>query len=802
MAVLAQDLKLAVRTLWRRPAFTLTAVLTLAIGMGVNAVAFTVVNGLLFRGPAMNAPDDLGRIIPTPGGDESGYASIPEFERFKEATSGVLDLAAEGRSSLAWQQDGATETAWVLFVSSNYFSIVTAQPIAGRVDISRGTGERPSVLIGERFWRSRLREASLAGLTLRLNNVDVNVAGVLPRPFHGPSGIYSPDVWISLDELTRFNTSPALQKRDQRWLFLLGRVAPATNVPAVQGRLDTAAATMARDWADSHRDRGARFRRFQEGNGELRGLTTGAAIAMSIIGLVLLLACFNVANLLLARAVERERDMAVRAAIGAGPTRLVRLVVTEGMVLAVLAGAAAFVIASWTQVLVGSFAIPIEQPQFIDVTPDRRVLVFIGFLVVIAGVLPGVWPAVTAARIDIVRVLASQGANLASGKPNPMRRWLVAAQVAGSTAFLAIAALLAQTYGRLALADLGFDRDQLVVAEFEPASHGYRAEESQRYVEAFGDRVRALPGVTSVAIADRVPFFIGFERVTPISTIRSCERDDCPKIATMKVGSGYFTTTGIPLASGREFDGNSAGREVIINQPLARQLWPDRGALGEALWIGDRGQRATVVAITATTQTRSLNREQPTLYVPLDRNGYEGPVSLIAHSNVAPETLVRPIIDAAHEVDDKVALLSVKTMEQRLAVPLWPFRTVRWLFSICGTLALILATVGVAGVVIHAVNRRLREFGVRMSVGATPRDLLLDVLGGSAKLLVPGVIAGTVLAALVARLLQAAFYGVSVLNPLTYVAVALVEVAVVLLACISPAIRAARIDPLIALRSE
>jgi predicted permease len=801
MSAILQDLQLSVRHLWHRPAFTLTAVLTLAIGMAVNTVAFTVVNGVLFKRSAISGPD-VGRIATTPSGDEVGYASLAEYQRFAEATKGRLDLAAEGRLSMAWKHETTTETAWVLFVSSNYFSMVDARAVAGQVRVARAVDGVPSVVIGERFWRGKLNAASPSGLTLRLNDTDVSVAGVLPETFRGPAGLYSPDVWLPLDDLALFSTSAALQKRDSRWLFLLGRVRPGVSVPEVKGHVDAAVAAMAHDWPDSHRQRGARFRLFDEGNSELRMLRTAAGVAMGIIGLVLLLACFNVANLLLARAVERERDMAIRAAIGASATRLVGLVMTDGILIATLSGAAALVLSWWTQSLVGSFAVPIDQPQHIDLTPDATVVAFILGLVLVAGILPGLWPALTAARVDVLRVLGSQG-GASGGRPSPIRRWLVGAQIAGSTAFLAIAALFVQSHGKMSIADLGFEKDRLVVAELEPASHGYDADRSKQYLEALLARVRSLPGVTDTALADRVPFFIGFERTTPVSSaVAPCEADTCPKYATMAVGPGYFKTLGIRLTAGREFTAEAATAEVVINQPLARQQWPDGRGLGETLRLGDRGETVTVIGITARTRTRGLDREQPTLYVPVRREHFEGGLTFVARTAAEPETLVRPFVDAVQALDPNVAMVSVKPMRERIAVQLWPFRTLSWLFAICGALALILATAGLAGVVIHAVNRRRKEFGVRMSVGATPRHLILDVLRSGGRLLLPGLITGTLLAVVGARLVQAVFVGVNVLNPLTYLAVALLECVIVIAASISPALRAARVDPLIALRSQ
>lgn len=809
MSALIQDLRHSLRQLLRKPVFTAIAVLTLGIGMGVNAVAFGVVNGILFKGTALSGIPNTGRILTLPGGDESGYASIAEYQRFAEATREVLDIAAEGRSTLAWKHDGMTDTAWVLYVSRQYFSLITPPLIAGRLAVER-EGAITSVVIGERYWREKLGAASLAGLTLRLNNTDVTVAGVIAESWTGPAGLYSPDIWLPLDDLGLFGASPLTMQRDSRWLFVLGRLRDGATPAQILGLVQATASQMAHDWPDTHKDRGASFKMLDGGNSEVRGIAYASLIGMGIIGLVLLLACFNVANLLLARAVERERDMGIRAALGARPARLMRLVVTEGFVIAVLSGALALVLAWWTQSLVTSFAIPIEQPQHIDMTPDVRVVFFIGGLILIAGVLPGLWPAISAARIDVLRVLGSQGANAVGARPSRMRRWLVGAQIAGSTAFLAIAGLFMQSYSGLATIDVGFAREQLVIAEFDPGVHGYDAAASERFASAFGDRVSALPGIVDVAIADRAPFFIGFDRrtkvwppgVTCAPSTSSSASADCREYATYGVSPGYFRTMGIGLAEGREFTDASAAGQVVINGALARTLWPNGGAIGQSFRVGEAGEQLTVIGIAAVTRTRGLDRESPVMFVPLDASHYQRSLTLVARTAGPSLPLVRAVQEAALATDANVAMETVKTMDQRMAVQLWPFRTLTWLFSICGSLALILATVGLAGVVIHAVNRRIREFGVRLSIGATPRDLMRDVLTSSTKMLIPGVATGLLLAAGAAQLMRVLFVGVNVLNPATYIAVAILQTAIVVLACIAPALRASRVDPLVALRSE
>ena len=341
------------------------------------------------------------------------------------------------------------------------------------------------------------------------------------------------------------------------------------------------------------------------------------------------------------------------------------------------------------------------------------------------------------------------------------------------------------------------------MAEFDPSSHGYSAERAERYAGTMIARVRALPGVVDVALVDRAPFFIGYDRQTAVWPAGgTCAADTCPNYATYAVSAGYFRTMGIPLIEGRELEPARRASEIVINQAFARKQWPAGGGLGETLRTGPDGSVLTVVGITAKTYTRGLDRERPALFILMGPEDFAGGMTIVARTATAPALLVRPFTEAANALDPNVAMTAVKTMEQRMAVQLWPFRTMSWMFSICGALAAILATVGLAGVVIHAVSSRMREFGVRVSIGATPRHLVNDVLRRSVALLVPGLITGLVLAAVASRLAQAVFVGVNVLNPLVYLGVALAQCAIVVIACLGPALRASRVDPLVALRAD
>jgi predicted permease len=802
MGNLGQDVRTALRQLSRRPAFTLTAVVTLAIGMGINTVAFAVFNAVLFKGPSTAAHAGVGRVEMLPPVDEGASASVDEFRRVADVAQPALDLAAEGRAAVAWQQGSGAETAWALFVSPNYFSMLNVVPIAGRLGVTRGQGGVPTAVIGERFWREELGEPSLANLTLRFNAVDVAVVGVVPESFVGPSGLYSPEVWLPLDDLPAFRMSPTLHARDSRWLFLLGKPYPGVSTAQVDSLVATAAETMQREWPDTHRSRSARFRIASERTGEMRGVALAGGLALAVIGLVLLLACFNVANLLLARAAERERDMGVRTALGASRGRLMRLVLTEGFVLATISATLALLVAGWARSLVGSFAIPIEVPQHLDLTPDWRVVAFTLGLLAIAGVLPGLWPAFAAANVNVSRALTSQSADTASGRPSRLGRWLVGAQIAGSTAFLAMSVLLMQSYRMMTSTELGFDSEHLLVAELEPVSHGHTAASAQQFTETVVRRLRVLPGVLGVTIADQAPFFVGFDRLVQVWPAgRSCDDGGCRRHPVYEVDDTYFRTLGFSLVAGREVKTGAVG-EVIVNEAFAQQHWSDGRVLGQTLRLGPQGDTAIVVGVLGKAYTRVVGREAPSIYRPVNAETFARRLTIVMRTDGPPAALIPSFRAVAQSVDPNVPILSLKSMADRSALLLWPWRTLSYMFSICAVLALTLSVVGLAGVVLHAVSRRRREFGVRLSIGATPRDLARDVMMSAIVLLIPGLAVGLLLAAGAGQLARTLLFGVNVLSPATYLGVALAQCAIVAAACVVPAVRAARVDPLRSLRVE
>lgn len=806
MDVLRQDLLGALRQITARPGVALVAILTLALGIGANTVAFTAANALFIKGAAGTDRPDTAWIMTSGPGEATGALSVAEFERFADATRDVLVTAVEGRTSLAWQRPEATDAIWGLLVSAQYFAALETRPLLGRLQGPEEADATPTAVVSERFWRDRLDAASLGGLTLVLNGVDVAIVGVLDDRFQGPGGLYTPDVWLPFEARHLLGLPAALEDPTERWLTMVARLAPGHHAADARGRLEAAAQAMAEAWPGTHAARGVRFVLMQDGHPEVRGLRRVGWIAMGAVGLVLLLACFNVANLLLTRAVEREREMAIRSAIGAGRARLVRQLATEGLVLATLAGAVALVVAAWSDRLLSAFALPAPIPQRLDLTLDTTVLGFVAATVLVTGVLPTLAPAVHALRVSLATPLTAQGVSVWSPRTSGARAAMVVIQVAGSTVFLTTAALFVQTVWSASGADLGFERERLVVVEL-PApveGPGGGTEGARRFVDRLAAQVATLPGVSGAAVADRVPFYVGRPRLTSYSSTDARCVDECPSVATYAVGPDFFRTMGIPLVEGTEFDRTTSADGVMVSESFARARWPGESAVGRRLPLGDEGGTGTVVGVARDTRHRRLDPDErgAALYVPLAEGDWRKPITLVVGTDGPAALLVQPIVAEARAVDPGVALLSVKTIRERLRMPLWQWHATSGFFTACGALALALATIGLFGVVACSVSRRVREFGVRMALGATRRRLFAGVLADGARVVAPGLALGILGAAVLTRGIEATFVGTRAAGATTFMAVAALQAVVVLAACLVPARRAAGVDPLVAMRAE
>ena len=577
MDILISDLRLAIRMMVRRPGFAATAVLALAVGLGVNAVAFSAVNAFLFRPRAGFDVEGAGRVITSGGATGEEGLSVAEYERLTAGTAGALQTAVEGRTSLAWTQSGRSETVWALLVSSQYFPILETQPRTGRLLPGSDLPSSPAAVISERFWRDRLDGAELGTLRLTLNGVDTPVVGVLPESFEGPGGLYSPQIWVPFEARRTLQLPERLEDENTRWLGMIGRVMPSASIAEVNARLQAAAASIARDHPRTHARFAAHFALMRERVPEVRAAVWLAAAGMAAVGLVLLIACFNVANMLLARAIDRQREIGIRAAIGASQWRIVRQHVTEGLVLSSLAAAAALIVAMWSQRLVSAFAIPMAEPQRVNLSPDGRVIGFIVLAAIAAGIIPAIAPALQSVRLDLARALSANSHGWREGRLSAVRHALLVVQIAGSTAFLVVAALFVRSFAWSGQADPGFETERAIVMTLDPASQGYDADRTRLTLDRLLDRLQAAPGIRQAAVATQLPLYIGFPVLTEVSeTVEPCATGGCPRVDTYGIGPGFFDTMRVPMAKGAEFSTPSPADGVIVNEPFADRWFPNQ----------------------------------------------------------------------------------------------------------------------------------------------------------------------------------------------------------------------------------
>lgn len=805
---LLSDLRFAVRSLLARPGLSALAVLTLAIGIGVNTVAFSALNALLFKPSRFPGAETLGWIMTRAPGNPYGLSSLPDYQDLARNVRAFETVAAEGRMPLSMLAGNRARQVWGLVVSGNYLSTLRATPAIGRIfsDADRTSPDLPAI-VSARFWSELGGGPSVAGRTLTLNGRIVSIVGVLPDGFQGPGGLYEPDLWIPLDRLQVLNMPARLLERGEPWLTVVGRLAPGVTAAQAGGDLQGVATGLATAHPDTTRHRSLVFAPMVDGNPEVRGLAPYGWMALGVVGVVLVIACFNVAALLLARASDRQREIGVRTALGASRSRIIRQFAVEGLLLAVASGAAAIVVARWSADLLSAFSLPSPIPQRLHIGVDHRLIGFTVVLVAFAGIVPALLPAVQATRVNLV---ASMRMETALGpRRSRWRNAFMVAQIAGATLFLTTALLFLRSFWTQASTNPGFDTAHLVVLELKPSDFNYDTARSRVFFEHLVERVRALPGVERVALGDRVPFYVGFPKTTRASADGTdCATTDCRNVYVYGIGPGYMAALGVPVVAGEEFSPQLATLtdrtdSVLVSRKLAERLWPGRSAVGEWIREGKDGRQLRVIGVAADVNHHRLG-ETPReyLYRPLLASEYADAVTVIVRTTGDPAPLVSTIQDQVHALDALLPPGSAKTMERRMEMPLWPARTAAGFLAVCGTLALVLATVGLFSLTYMTVSQRTREFGIRAALGASPRRVMGLVLREGIVLTLPGVALGLAGAAVAGRLAASGLVGVSPIDPSTYAASAALQAAVALAACLLPAYRATRVDPMLALRVE
>jgi predicted permease len=815
---LFKDLRYGIKTLLKHPAFTAVAVLSIALGIGVNTTIFSFINAALFRPLPFPDSRQLVRVW------DGNSASYPDYVAYRDESKVFSGLAAYAQRPMSLSVNGESQRIYGEIVTGNYFDVLKVKPALGRgflEEEDRTVGASPVVVLSNGLWRRRFNsDPAIIGKGISLNSHPYTVVGIMPENFGGASLVSPPDLWLPMMMEPLVNTgSQSLTSPDDGWLMMLGRLKPEANLSGAQAAVKTIAARL-------HEAR--RVRNSEPEQLDQRVLIVApalglmvppegrapvfviVAILMTVVSLVLLVACANVANMLLARAVTRRKEIAVRLALGAGRWRIVRQMLTESVLLSFVGGAVGLLFTEWSTSLLLRL-IPRLVPEISmapDVAPDARVFGYTFLLSLLAGVLFGLVPALQTSRPDVVATLKDERLTFGSGRRRfNLRNLLVVVQVAVSLLLLVSAGLFIRNLRNTQHADPGFALDNSLMMSFDLGLANYNPARGKVFEEQLLERVRALPQVRSASLAQWVPLGNG-GNMSPLyveGEPAPDHFDDASLLSHSVVGVDYFKTLGIPFVRGRDFndrDTPASPAVIIVNETLARRLAPDGNAVGKRVRMDSKGDYLEVVGVVRDVKYKQL-AEKPLFfgYRPLSQ-GYRSAMTLHVSTTGNPLPVMSEVRAEVKALDSDLPLTNVETMPEHMRPLLGPARLLALLSSAFGMLALLLAAIGLYGVMAYSVGNRTHEIGIRMALGAQTSGVRRLVIGQGIRLALTGIALGLIAAFALTRVLESVLYGVGATDPLTFVSVAGLLLAVAWLACFVPARRATKVDPLVALRYE
>ncbi len=826
MSILGQDLRYAVRSLARRPGFAAITVFILGLGIGANTAIFSVVDGVLLRPTPLETMDDLVMIWETDrmSGTAREPASIPDFLDFQRRSTRAKRLAAfaGGEMSLTPEQGDPTRLA-ALAVSHEFLPTLGVEPLAGRTftpEEDRAGGPKV-VLIGENLWTEQFtRDPAAIGATLRLDDTPHTIVGILPntaafgtlqvlgaadygRSFVDRGGRPRIDIWVPLQP------DPVATPRSTHPIFVLGQLAPAATLASLQQEFGAIAAELEESYPENEA-RGVHVEAFSEVVfGHVRPTLL---VLLGAVALVLLVACTNVANLLLARGTSRVREVAIRTALGAAPRRLARQFLAESIVLTLAAVVLGVALAFGGLEALLALA-PAGVPRLDAVSIDGRVLAWTVLVSVVVGTVFGLVPMLQARRVDLQSSLKGEGARSSSGvRDGRLRSALVVSELALAVMLMVGAGLLIRSFTALQRVDPGFDAGGVLKAEYQLPESRYPRDfdrypnwqEVQRFNEALLQRASALPGVESAAIAGNHPLDAGFASSFVIVG-REAESEDLPEISVRRAGPSYLGTLRTPLVAGRQLqasDGAAAAPVLLINEAARARFFADQDPLGQRIELW--GAARTIVGVVRNERSHGVVKVAPfAVYLPLAQApSADGSYSLLLRVRGAPGALSRAVGAAVRDIDPGLPVFGVEPLAETLENSVGQQRFAMLLLGLFAAVALVLALAGVHGVLSYAVAQRTREIGIRMALGSTAAQVRRLVVIQGAKLALAGLALGLLGALALSQVLASLLYGISAHDPATFAAVVVPLTAAALIASYAPARRATRVDPMVALKTE
>jgi len=820
MKSLWNDVRYGGRLLVNQPGFTAVAVLSLALGIGANTTIFSVLNALLFQPlPIRNVENVVFVYTSDFSGPPYGSSSYPDYVDFRDQTDVFADLVAASPTPLTLTATGVSEQAIGGMVTGNYFSFVGLEPALGRAFLAeedRTPGTHPVVVLSHAYWQRRFgSDRGILGQTLQLNGQPFTVIGVGPERFSGHARILPVDLWVPMMMQPQLSLGrDRLTERGSRGLGVMGHLKPGVSPEQAQAALTHLAERLQEAhrpyWTDVREER-RRITVLRESDARVPPSARGSVIGFlgllaGVVGLVLLIACANVANLLLARASRRQKEVAIRLSLGAGRTRLVRQLLTESVLLASVGGALGILLAYWSLGLLLAFKPPIPIPVEFEFQMDTNVLWFTAGLAVLTGILFGLAPALQASKPNLVSTLKDDSGSSGGGL---RRMWLrngfIVAQFGLSLLLLIGAGLFLRSLANAGTIDPGFDSSNLVMMSVNLRLSGYSEERGRQFFEEAGERLGSLPGMETVTVSSAVPLSLfGSRRGTFIEGYGRRPGEDMEFHFSI-VGPEYFETMKIPIVLGRGLgpqDREGSLNAVVVNETFAGRFWPGVSPLGRRMSVsGPEGDMLEVVGVARNGKYNTLGEDPtPFFYLPFRQN-YRPDMTIIARAAVEPGSLLNPAREEIRKIDGNLPVTDVKTMREHLGVSLFPARLAAAMLSIFGLVAVALAGVGIYGVMSFVVSQRTQEIGLRIALGAEKKDVLRFVIGRGMGLAAVGAILGLGAAFATTRFLGSLLY-VSALDPLTFVAIPLLLSMVALAACYIPARRAAAMDAIAALRYE
>jgi predicted permease len=809
--MLRHDLTCALRRLRSSPGFTAAAIVTLALGIGANTTIFSLVNTVVFRPFGVERQQELVSLNIRGSKAQFPTLSYPDYRDYRDRNTVLSGLAVYRMMAMNMSRGEAKNVRlWGYEVSGNYFDMLGVQAIRGRVlhaddDVKRGG--HPVAVISYSCWRSRFgSDPDIAGKQVKIGGLDYSIVGVTPPSFIGTELIYTPEIFVPFAMAEQIEQSKWMDQRGDQNAFVVGRLKPGVSMKSAEAAFNTIANQLGHEYPKD--DAGISIVLSPPGmaGNFLRGAITGfSGVLMVVAGMVLLIACVNLASLLLARAADRRKETAIRLALGASRGQLLRQLLTESLILSIGGGAVGILLARWLNDLVNAWRPPIDVPVIPHVAMDVRVLLFTAVVSLLTAVLFGLAPALQSTRGGLVGAIKNEAPS-EKLRHFTLRDILVTAQVALSVVLLIGSILVVRSLQHALSLNLGFDPRHAAVLSYDFAAQGYDEQRGRQFQRHLLDKVRSMPGIEAAGVIDGLPLTLSISNNAIFLEGKPEPRPgDVPMANTYIITPGYVQAMRTRLEAGRDLDQRDtkdAPLTALVNEAFARQLLPGVDAVGKRFRHSTTGKWIQIAGVVEDGKYRSLgDAPSPTVFEPMDQNW--SPVeTLIARSTLSESETVRLLRGAVAELDPSLTVFNDGSLTSALGLALFPAKLVAVVLASFGFLAVVLAATGVYGIMAYAVSRRTREIGIRMALGAAPSQVARAVLARTALLLGVGAAIGFAMAYAGGQFFGQILYGISAHDPLTYLCAIALMAVVAFIACWAPARRAIKIDPLNALRSE